>query len=369
LFEVTKQLLAVVDTRGLEQVERDLHVGAARERHEALGRVAGHPLERLEEGVAAEAGGIHQRPVDVPQHEPSHGAVACRFVADRVIVVHGGCGNPAAGVVRDEAAYHRAIEEALAFGSDVLEGGGSAVDSVQAAVESLEDCPLLNAGRGSVLTTSGTVEMDASIMSGGDLRAGAVAAVTGVRHAVALARAVMEETPHVLMAGLGAEQLASELELEFCAPEWFVTDRQRERWMASKGTVGAVALDAAGHLAAATSTGGVRGQLPGRVGDSPLLGAGCYAEDATCAVSATGDGELIIRAGLAAEIAALMRIGGLSLADACGRALGERVAPLRGDAGVIALDASGNVAMPANTRVMHRGVRRNGGSAETAVFV
>jgi beta-aspartyl-peptidase (threonine type) len=154
-----------------------------------------------------------------------------------------------------------------------------------------------------------------------------------------------------------------------CPPDWFVTERQHERWMASQGTVGAVALDRHGHLAAATSTGGVRGQLPGRVGDSPLVGAGCYAEDATCAVSATGDGEAIIRAGLSAEVAARMRLGGLPLAEAASRALRERIGPLRGDAGLIALDAAGNVAMPANTTVMHRGVRRNGGPAETAVFV
>lgn len=290
-------------------------------------------------------------------------------MAERVIAVHGGCGNPAAGVVREEAAYHDAVAEALSAGSEVLEGGGSALDAVQAAVESLEDCPLLNAGRGSVLTAEGTVETDASIMSGADLRAGAVAAVTGVRHPVALARTVMEETPHVLLAGPGAERLAVTHGLELCEPDWFVTDRQRERWMASKGTVGAVALDADGHLAAATSTGGVRDQMPGRVGDSPLIGAGCYAEDATCAVSATGDGERIIRAGLAAEVAALMRIGGLTLDAACARALRDRVGPLRGDAGLIALDAAGNVVMPANTTVMHRGVLRNGGEPETAVFV
>ena len=285
-----------------------------------------------------------------------------------MIVVHGGCGNPAAGVVRDEGSYHRAMADALEAGSAVLEGDGSALDAVQAAVESLEDCPLLNAGRGSVLTADGGVEMDASIMSGADLRAGAVAAVTGVRHAVALAREVMERTPHVLLAGAGAERLAVSAGLDFCDPDWFVTERQQERWMASQGTVGAVALDAAGHLAAATSTGGVRDQLPGRVGDSPLIGAGCYADDGTCAVSCTGSGEAIIRSGLALEVAALMRIGGLTLTAAGEEAL-RRVAALRGDAGLIAVDAAGNVTMPANTTVMHRGVLRNGGEPETAVFV
>jgi beta-aspartyl-peptidase (threonine type) len=286
-----------------------------------------------------------------------------------VIAVHGGCGNPAAGVVRDEAAYHRGIEDALAAGSAVLEDGGSALDAVLTAVESLEDCALFNAGRGSVLTAEGGVEMDASIMSGADLRAGAVAAVTGVRHPVALARVVMESTPHVLLAGPGAERLALSHQLELCDEDWFVTDRQRDRWMASKGTVGAVALDADGHLAAATSTGGVRGQLPGRVGDSPLIGAGTFADDKVCAVSATGDGELIVRVSLAAEVSALIRHAGLGLEDACQRAIKERILPLRGDAGMIALDPEGNVAMPANTTVMHRGVVRNGGAAETAVYV
>jgi beta-aspartyl-peptidase (threonine type) len=290
-------------------------------------------------------------------------------VADRVIVVHGGCGNPAAGVVRDEPAYHRGIEEALAAGSAVLERGGSSLDAVVAAVESLEDCELFNAGRGSVLTSEGGVEMDASVMSGADLRAGAVAAVTGVRHPVSLARVVMESTPHVLVAGPGAERLAVSHELELCDDDWFVTERQRDRWMGSKGTVGAVALDGDGHLAAATSTGGVRGQLPGRVGDSPLIGAGTFADDRVCAVSSTGDGELIVRSSLASEVAALVRHVGLDIEEACKRAIRERILPLRGDAGMIALDPAGNVAMPANTTVMHRGVVRNGGSPETAIYV
>jgi isoaspartyl peptidase/L-asparaginase-like protein (Ntn-hydrolase superfamily) len=190
-----------------------------------------------------------------------------------------------------------------------------------------------------------------------------------VRHPVALARAVMENTSHVLLAGPGAERLAVSHGLELCEPDWFVTDRQRERWIAAKGTVGAVALDGDGHLAAATSTGGVKGQLPGRVGDSPLIGSGTFADDTVCAISATGDGELIVRAMLAAEVAALMRHAGLELEAACERAIKDRVLPLRGDAGLIALDRAGNVAMPANTTVMHRGLIRNGGHPETAVLI
>jgi len=254
--------------------------------------------------------------------------------------------------VRDEAPYHRALEEALAAGWAVLESGG-ALDAVQAAVESLEDCPLFNAGRGSVLTGDGEVEMDAAVMLGSKGHAGAVAAVTGVRHPVALARVVMEHTPHVLIAGSGAERLAEERGLELCDPSWFITDRQHERWLASQGTVGAVALDARGVLAAATSTGGVRHQLPGRIGDSPLIGAGTYA-DTRCAISATGHGESLIRHVAAHEVASLIAHGGLPLSDACEQV----VKNIELDAGLIAVDAHGNVAMPFNTAVMHRGFRR-----------
>jgi beta-aspartyl-peptidase (threonine type) len=287
---------------------------------------------------------------------------------ETVIVVHGGCGNPPAGRVRDEQAYRRALEEALHAGQAVLDGGGTALDATQAAVEWLEDCPLFNAGRGSVLSSEGVVEMDAAIMSGADLRAGAVASITRVRHPVALARAVMEETPHVLLTAAGAERLAEDRGLELCDADWFVTAHQRERWLASQGTVGAVALDTGGHLAAATSTGGVREQRAGRVGDSPLIGAGTYADDAACAVSATGDGEAIIRAVASHEVAALVRHRELALADACGQVLRQRIAPLGGEAGLIAVDPAGNVAMPFNTTLMHRGVVRGGGPPETALY-
>jgi L-asparaginase / beta-aspartyl-peptidase len=202
--------------------------------------------------------------------------------------------------------------------------------------------------------------MDAAVMWGASRDAGSVAAVTGVRHPVALARLVMEETSHLMVAGQGAARLAEERGLEMCDPDWFVTERQRDRWTAAKGTVGAVALDGDGHLAAATSTGGMKGQLPGRVGDSPVIGAGTYAEDGVCAVSATGDGELIVRATLAAEIAALMRLAGLPLQEAAERAVKKRLAPLRAEAGLIAVDHQGNVTMPFNTTVMHRGMARNG---------
>jgi beta-aspartyl-peptidase (threonine type) len=277
------------------------------------------------------------------------------------IVVHGGCGTPAGNTVEDEPSYHEALRNALEAAVRSLNNGGAALDAAQAAVESLEDAPQFNAGRGSVLTADGFVEMDAALMSGG--RAGAVAGVETVRHPVALARAVMEHTPHVMLIATGAERLASEQGLERMAPDWFVTERQRQRWWKAHGTVGAVVLDDGGRLAAATSTGGVFGQRTGRVGDTPLIGAGTYANERV-AVSATGDGEGIVRAVAAHSVAALVEHAGLPLADACARVVGTVV----GDAGLIAVDADGNVALPFNTTVMHRAVKQGDGPVETAIW-
>jgi beta-aspartyl-peptidase (threonine type) len=279
------------------------------------------------------------------------------------VVVHGGCGNPRGDSVRNEPDYHDALRAAVAAADASLAGGGTALDAAQAAVESLEDAPQFNAGRGSVLTAEGSVEMDAALMSGHDGRAGAVAVVTTPRHAIALARAVMDTTPHGMLAGEGAERLAGARGLERMAPDWFVTDRQRERWWQARGTVGAVVLDDDGRLAAATSTGGTTGQLAGRVGDSPLIGAGTWA-DARVAVSMTGDGEGIMRSAAAHTVAALVEHAGLRLDEACERVVGS----IDGDAGLIAVDREGNVALPFNTRVMHRAQRRGGGPVETAVW-
>ena len=275
----------------------------------------------------------------------------------------------------DDAARREALERALDEGWSALESG-SALDAVQAAVEVLEDAPDFNAGRGSVLTADGRVEMDAGIATGPDGRAGAVAYVTRVRHPVALARTVMESTPHVLLAGVAAERFAEERDLELMKPSWFVTARERERLARATarasssevggGTVGAVARDSAGALAAATSTGGTRGQLPGRIGDSPLIGAGTYA-DADCAISATGDGEAIIRTVAAHEVAALVRHAGLQLAEACEQVLRDRIEPLGGGAGMIALGASGEPAMPFTTPAMHRAWRVGDDPAQIAI--
>jgi isoaspartyl peptidase/L-asparaginase-like protein (Ntn-hydrolase superfamily) len=261
-----------------------------------------------------------------------------------------------------------ALAEALAAGHRLLSAGGSALDAVVAAVRVLEDCEFLNAGRGSTLNLDGCVEMDAAVMDGSSRSAGAVACLRRVVNPVLAARAVMESSPHVLLCGEGAERFAKQHGLAFADPEFFIVPARRKlleetlarassraRSSGTGGTVGAVARDARGHLAAATSTGGLVGKLPGRVSDSALIGAGTFADDATCAVSATGTGDLFIRAGFALEVDALMRHAGLDVAAACERALAS-VRKLGGRGGCIALDAAGRVAMPFDTAVMARGI-------------
>lgn len=247
----------------------------------------------------------------------------------------------------------------------------------------LESCPLLNAGRGSALNEDGRVEMDAALMCGRTLRAGAVAAVSSVEHPIALARAVMERSSHVLLAARGAERFAVRCGLEVVPEDHHVTERQLERWRRAAnrghsagpqgahapphGTVGAVVLDRRGDLASATSTGGRRGKLHGRVGDSPLLGAGTYAENQSCAVSASGDGEPLMRAVAAYDVSRLMAYAGLNIAEACEVVVRERIEPLGGEAGVIGLDRDGNVGMPFNTGAFHRGLKVGDAPPETAV--
>ena len=250
---------------------------------------------------------------------------------------------------------------ALRTGASVLDGAGSALDAVVSAVKVLEDDPEFNAGRGSVLTADGTVETDAAVADG-QRRAGAVAACRGVRNPVEAARAVMERTEHVLVVGEGVQRLAVDWGIPLEAEEWFVTPRAREQLSRVRArlappvgeTVGAVARDVQGHLAAATSTGGRIGQRPGRVGDSPLLGAGIWADDATCAVSATGHGEAFVLAAFAHEVDALVRLAAADLGTACKRAL-EAVSACGGRGGCIAIDAAGHVAMPFTTAAMLRG--------------
>jgi L-asparaginase / beta-aspartyl-peptidase len=249
------------------------------------------------------------------------------------------------------------LERALEAGYEILTAGRSAIEAVTAAVMVLEDDPLFNAGRGGSLNSDGDVEMDASIMEGAELRAGAVAAVRRIRNPVLAARAVMEKTRHVLLAGDGAERFARKQGLKLESPAYFRTPRQLASLKKSRknyhGTVGAVALDADGNLAAATSTGGYTGKMPGRIGDSPIIGAGTYADNRGCAVSATGLGEAFMRAAVAHDMCARMRYRGVSLAAAAAAAL-RNVARLGGDGGLVAVDRRGNVAMPFNSEGMYR---------------
>jgi len=276
-----------------------------------------------------------------------------------VLLVHGGAGNPSGGRVDDERAYHQALQDALVAGYELLAAGAPALDAAEAAVRRLEDCPLFNAGRGSVLNAEGHVEMDAAVMDGVTQHAGACAGVVGVRNPVSLARSILEKTPHVLLVGEGAVRYAADAGLHFEDPDWFVTDRERRRF-GKHGTVGAVALDATGQLAAATSTGGVRGQLHGRVGDTPVIGAGTWA-DQHVAVSCTGTGEQFIRIAAAHELSARVRHAGAALGDAA-------AAVVQGlDGGFIALGSDGAWAMPFNTALMYRG-RAAAGSIQTWIW-
>jgi L-asparaginase / beta-aspartyl-peptidase len=303
------------------------------------------------------------------------------------LAVHGG-----AGTIRRERqgdagadAYHRGLGRALAVGRDILAGGGSALDAVTAAVAALEDDALFNAGRGAVFTADGHHEMDAAVMDGRDRRAGAVAGIFGPKNPVLLARAVMEHSPHVLLIGEGALAFARERGLVFADADYFYSERRwralqqvlerRRRGVADEaeddavrhGTVGAVARDRGGNLAAATSTGGMTGKMPGRVGDSPIIGAGTYADNATCAVSATGHGEFFVRWGAAFEIAARLRHRGESLAEAAARVLAA-LAAVGGRGGAVAVDGRGRLALPFTSAGMYRGFVRAGGKLLTAIW-
>jgi len=281
--------------------------------------------------------------------------------APAVLAIHGGAG-PAPADEPDGGASLRprqaeGLAAALRAGLAVLSAGGPALDAVIAAVAVLEDDDQWNSGRGSALTSAGTVEMDASVADGHGRRLGGVACVTGIRHPIQAARAVMDDGRHVLLAGPGAEAFARSAGLAFESPDWFITEHRR----AQLGTVGAVARDGNGHLAAATSTGGRTGQLPGRIGDSPVPGAGTWADDATCAVSATGIGEAFLRAAFAHEVDARLRLEGVDLATACQEALAA-VHAAAGDGGCIAVAPGGPPLLPFTTALMHRGWSEVGGS-------
>jgi len=307
------------------------------------------------------------------------------MAATPVLVMHGGAGVIKKDLTPEKEKLVRAdLEQALNTGYAVLKSGGSSLDAVSKAIVVLEDSPRFNAGKGAVFTHDGSNELDAAIMDGATLRAGAVAGVHRVRNPVLLARAVMEKSQHVMLVGDGAEQFAQQMGIALVDPSYFRTD---ERWQQLQealkaesnkqasalgraihyGTVGAVALDAQGHLTAATSTGGMTNKRWGRVGDSPIIGAGTYA-NAHCAVSATGWGEYYIRATAAHDICARVEYAKAKVADAASTVVMDIVPKLGGDGGVIALDADGNFAMPFNTDGMYRGWVDRDGKAHVAIL-
>ena len=300
------------------------------------------------------------------------------------IAIHGGAGTLPRAEMSGEAErkYRAALSEAIDQGYAVMQDGGTSLDAVTRAVMLLEDNPLFNAGRGSVFTLDGRNEMDASIMEGRTLQAGAVCGLTRIRNPVELARAVMERSEHVMLAGAGAEEFAASQGVSFVPPSYFHTPerwRQLERIRAGEfglsghtishvGTVGAVALDTHGHLAAATSTGGMTGKRFQRIGDSPIIGAGTYADDRSCAVSATGHGEVFIRAAVAHDICARMRFGGRSVGEAARQVIFGELAALGGEGGVIAIDAHGEIAMEFNSEGMFRAARKAGEETKIAIY-
>ena len=295
-----------------------------------------------------------------------------------VLVIHGGAGsmNPERMSAERIEEAQRGLQQALDAGEMILKNGGSALDAVQMAVMVLENHPSFNAGRGAVFNAEGKIELDASIMDGSNLMAGAIAGVHIIKNPVTLARKVMEQSPHVLLIGEGAEKFATEQDVETIDPAWFRTEERWNDYLRIKeqheqrdrsGTVGAVALDKSGNLAAATSTGGMVMKRFGRVGDVPIIGAGIYANNQTCAVSATGHGEFFIRNVVSYDISALMLYKGMRLEDAANFVVMEKLMEQKGNGGVIAVDKDGNIAMPFNTAGMFRGFVKSSG--ETAVMI
>jgi beta-aspartyl-peptidase (threonine type) len=293
-----------------------------------------------------------------------------------VLVIHGGAGT----ILKEnmtpekETAYLEKLNEALQSGAAILEEGGTSLDAVTATIMVMEDSPLFNAGKGAVFTAEGMNEMDASIMDGRDLDAGAVTGLRHVKNPILAARAVMEKTPHVMLTGDGAEALAISVGLEMVDSSYFFTESRWNSFLNAKqkaekhGTVGAVALDSYGNLAAATSTGGMTYKMKGRVGDSPIIGAGTYADNNTCAVSATGHGEYFIRNVVAYDISALMKYKGLSLEQASEEVINQKLKAIHAEGGIIAVDKDGNIAMPFNTAGMYRGFITSEGELVVKIY-
>ncbi len=303
------------------------------------------------------------------------------------IAIHGGAGTLLKGMMtpEKEKAYKQALEKALDKGYGVLSAGGTATDAVMQSVIELENSPLFNAGKGSVFTADGTHEMDAAIMEGSALNAGAVSLISGIKNPVVLARDVMDKSDHVFLAGEGAMNFARSLNYKLKDESYFFDQFRYDQWQELKGTdafqldhstkkdskfgtVGAVACDIHGNLAAATSTGGMTNKRFGRIGDSPILGAGNYANNKTCAVSCTGSGEFFIRGVAAYDVSCLMEYKGLSLEEAAGEVIQKRLLEIGGDGGLIAVDVHGNIAMPFNTEGMYRASKTSMGSKTVQIY-
>src|SRR5262245_47775615 len=311
------------------------------------------------------------------------GGVAMADKAAYGIAIHGGAGTlPRSEMTKKlEEKYLADLGQALDAGYAVLESGGSSEDATIAAVKVLEDSPLFNAGKGAVFNKAGEVELDAGVMDGATGRAGAVAGLKHIKNPIELARLVMEKTPHVMLVGPGAEEFALDQGMTLVPNSYFYTERRREqlekalkgdKMAAIKlnyyGTVGAVARDKKGNLFAATSTGGITGKIPGRVGDSPHIGAGTYANNRTCAVSATGQGEFFIRSVVAYDIHALMDYKGMTLRQAVDEVVQHKLKALPAEGGVIAIDSDGDIEMSFNTEGMFRGARDSNGKHELAIY-
>jgi len=303
------------------------------------------------------------------------------------IAIHGGAGTLVKGMMtpEKEQAYKEALAIALVAGYSVLENGGTSIDAVEASVIQLENSHLFNAGKGSVFTSEGTHEMDASIMEGDTLQAGAVSLITGIKNPISLAKDVMEKSEHVFLAGEGAMQFAKSQKYKLEGPSYFYDQLRHDQWTRIKdtdnfqldhsekkdskfGTVGAVACDQNGNVAAATSTGGMTNKKWGRVGDSPMIGAGNYANNKTCAISCTGSGEYFIRGVVAYDVSCLMEFKGLDLAKASEEVINKRILEIGGDGGLIGVDSKGNIAMPFNTEGMYRAYQTSKGEKEISIY-
>jgi len=300
------------------------------------------------------------------------------------IAIHGGAGTILRSTMTPQlqTQYETGLQDALDAGYKILEAGGSSLDAVEAAVVKLEDFPLFNAGKGAVFNNAGGHEMDAAIMSGSGLEAGATCGVSNIKNPVKLARAIMEHSGHVILCGAGAEQFAKLQNLSLEDDAYFYTEQRYQQWQEALkedrvqldhsdkkfGTVGAVALDRQGNLAAATSTGGMTNKKFGRIGDSPVPGAGTYANNNTCAVSCTGHGELFLRCVVAYDVSCLMEYKGLSLKDACDVVVYDKLVKIGGEGGLIAIDKHGNIEMPFNSEGMYRACRNGSGRNEVMIY-